>query len=81
MLVICKLCYVTNKVKTNPPSRCDEWYHTQCLGIDDLEVDLIDQFVCPLCIRGPSKKMTRALPTITYPPPNSQSQSTTQDNL
>lgn len=32
--------------------RCDEWYHTQCLNINDLEVDLIDQFVCPPCVMG-----------------------------
>ena len=37
---------------SNHHGRCDEWYHTQCLDMDDLEVDLIDQFVCPLCIKG-----------------------------
>lgn len=29
---------------------CDEWYHTQCVDMPDLEVDLVDQFICPLCI-------------------------------
>ncbi|KAF8912703.1 hypothetical protein CPB84DRAFT_1841149 [Gymnopilus junonius] len=30
--------------------RCDEWYHTQCVHMPDLEVDLVDQFICPLCV-------------------------------
>ncbi|KAF7970596.1 hypothetical protein HWV62_23609 [Athelia sp. TMB] len=29
--------------------RCDEWYHTACVGVSDAEVDLIDQFICPPC--------------------------------
>ena len=34
--------------------RCDEWYHMQCLGMSDLEVDLVDQFFCPACIESKS---------------------------
>ncbi|KAF8898695.1 hypothetical protein BD779DRAFT_1464807 [Infundibulicybe gibba] len=30
--------------------RCDEWYHTQCVHMPDSEVDLVDQFICPICI-------------------------------
>ncbi|KAJ7631044.1 hypothetical protein FB45DRAFT_917282 [Roridomyces roridus] len=30
--------------------KCDEWYHTQCVEMPDLVVDLVDQFFCPLCI-------------------------------
>ncbi|KAF9569613.1 hypothetical protein CPC08DRAFT_652413 [Agrocybe pediades] len=30
--------------------KCDEWYHTQCVQMPDLEVDLVDQFICPPCI-------------------------------
>ncbi|KAJ3511298.1 hypothetical protein NLJ89_g4178 [Agrocybe chaxingu] len=30
--------------------RCDDWYHTQCVNMPDLEVDLVDQFICPPCI-------------------------------
>ncbi|KAI0257633.1 hypothetical protein BJV78DRAFT_1116378 [Lactifluus subvellereus] len=30
--------------------RCDEWYHTSCVNMPDLEVDLVDQFICPLCV-------------------------------
>lgn len=30
--------------------KCDEWYHTQCVDMPDLEVDLVDQFICPPCI-------------------------------
>jgi COMPASS component SPP1 len=33
-------------------SRCDEWYHTQCVNIPDLEVDLVDQFICPPCVES-----------------------------
>lgn len=32
--------------------RCDEWYHTQCVDMPDLEVDLVDQFICPPCIES-----------------------------
>ncbi|TFK89792.1 hypothetical protein K466DRAFT_574632 [Polyporus arcularius HHB13444] len=46
---ICKTSYDEDKVMI-ACDRCDEWYHTQCLNIDDLEVDLIDQFVCPPCV-------------------------------
>ncbi|KAF9456367.1 hypothetical protein BDZ94DRAFT_1177874, partial [Collybia nuda] len=31
--------------------RCDEWYHTQCVNMSDLEVDLVDQFICPPCVK------------------------------
>ncbi|KAK7463614.1 COMPASS (complex proteins associated with Set1p) component [Stygiomarasmius scandens] len=31
-------------------TKCDEWYHTQCVDIPDHQVDLIDQFFCPPCI-------------------------------
>ncbi|KAJ7254067.1 hypothetical protein B0H12DRAFT_1115786 [Mycena haematopus] len=31
--------------------KCDEWYHTQCVEMPDLVVDLVDQFFCPLCIQ------------------------------
>ncbi|GLB36191.1 putative PHD-finger [Lyophyllum shimeji] len=30
--------------------RCDDWYHTQCVNMPELEVDLVDQFFCPPCI-------------------------------
>ncbi|KAI9063027.1 hypothetical protein FKP32DRAFT_1652056 [Trametes sanguinea] len=46
---ICKTHYDEDKVMI-ACDRCDEWYHTQCLNMNDLEVDLIDQFVCPPCI-------------------------------
>jgi COMPASS component SPP1 len=32
--------------------RCDEWYHTACVNVPDLEVDLIDQFFCPPCVES-----------------------------
>lgn len=42
-------------------SRCDEWFHMQCLGMSDLEVDLVDQFFCPACIQ--SKLLERIVST------------------
>ncbi|KAI0639360.1 hypothetical protein C8Q77DRAFT_1213944 [Trametes polyzona] len=48
---ICKTSYDEDKVMI-ACDRCDEWYHTQCLNMNDLEVDLIDQFVCPPCIKA-----------------------------
>ncbi|PFH54515.1 hypothetical protein AMATHDRAFT_44374 [Amanita thiersii Skay4041] len=44
--------------------RCDEWYHTQCVDMSDLVVDLVDQFFCPICIE---KNPTLLLQT-TYKP-------------
>jgi len=32
--------------------RCDEWYHMNCLNMPDLEVDLVDQFICPVCVQN-----------------------------
>ncbi|KAI0778144.1 hypothetical protein BD413DRAFT_600957 [Trametes elegans] len=48
---ICKTRYDEDKVMI-ACDRCDEWYHTRCLNMNDLEVDLIDQFVCPICIKA-----------------------------
>ncbi|KAI0374210.1 hypothetical protein BV20DRAFT_936099 [Pilatotrama ljubarskyi] len=48
---ICKTKYDEDKVMI-ACDRCDEWYHTRCLKMNDLEVDLIDQFVCPPCIKA-----------------------------
>ncbi|KAI8995590.1 hypothetical protein BD414DRAFT_410362 [Trametes punicea] len=48
---ICKTSYDEDRVMI-ACDRCDEWYHTQCLNMNDLEVDLIDQFVCPPCIKA-----------------------------
>jgi COMPASS component SPP1 len=31
---------------------CDDWYHMSCLGMPDLEVDLVDQFFCPVCVES-----------------------------
>lgn len=39
-------------------SRCDEWYHTQCVNMPDLEVDLVDQFICPPCVERMSLRST-----------------------
>ncbi|KAH9849799.1 hypothetical protein C2E23DRAFT_736690, partial [Lenzites betulinus] len=48
---VCKTSYDEDRVMI-ACDRCDEWYHTQCLNMNDLEVDLIDQFVCPPCIKA-----------------------------
>ncbi|EIW86670.1 hypothetical protein CONPUDRAFT_161369 [Coniophora puteana RWD-64-598 SS2] len=46
---ICKTHYDEDRVMI-ACDRCDEWYHTQCVKMPDLEVDLVDQFICPICI-------------------------------
>ncbi|KAI5124671.1 hypothetical protein M0805_004279 [Coniferiporia weirii] len=46
---VCKTKYDEDRVMI-ACDRCDEWYHTQCVNMPDLEVDLVDQFVCPNCI-------------------------------
>lgn len=33
---------------------CDEWYHTQCVGMPDLEADLVDQFIYLPCVGSTS---------------------------
>lgn len=30
-------------------NRCDEWYHTSCMGMKDEQAELVDMFVCPHC--------------------------------
>jgi COMPASS component SPP1 len=46
---ICETKYDDEKVMI-ACDRCDEWYHTSCVNIRDLQVDLVDQFICPLCV-------------------------------
>lgn len=46
---ICKTKYDDERVMI-ACDRCDEWYHTSCVHMPDLEVDLVDQFICPLCV-------------------------------
>ncbi|GJE86068.1 PHD-type domain-containing protein [Phanerochaete sordida] len=46
---ICRTPYDEDRVMI-ACDRCDEWYHTQCVKMPDLEVDLVDQFICPICV-------------------------------
>ncbi|CCO34591.1 Set1 complex component spp1 Short=Set1C component spp1 [Rhizoctonia solani AG-1 IB] len=46
---VCKTRYDENKVMI-ACDRCDDWYHPNCVNLSELDVDLIDQFVCPLCV-------------------------------
>ncbi|KAG6878408.1 hypothetical protein C0993_007590 [Termitomyces sp. T159_Od127] len=46
---VCKTTYDEDRFMI-ACDRCDEWYHTQCVNMPDLEVDLVDQFICPPCI-------------------------------
>ncbi|EIN13703.1 hypothetical protein PUNSTDRAFT_79448 [Punctularia strigosozonata HHB-11173 SS5] len=48
---ICKTQYDEDRIMI-ACDRCDEWYHTQCLKMPDLEVDLVDQFICPICVKN-----------------------------
>ncbi|KAF8626522.1 hypothetical protein AX15_004827 [Amanita polypyramis BW_CC] len=47
---VCKTRYDEDRLMI-ACDRCDEWYHTQCVNISDLVVDLVDQFFCPTCIQ------------------------------
>ncbi|CAE6380694.1 unnamed protein product [Rhizoctonia solani] len=46
---VCKTRYDENKVMI-ACDRCDDWYHPNCVNLREFDVDLIDQFVCPLCV-------------------------------
>ncbi|KAH8835781.1 hypothetical protein DL96DRAFT_1455440 [Flagelloscypha sp. PMI_526] len=46
---ICQTPYDEDKVMI-ACDRCDEWYHTNCVDMQDLGVELVDQFYCPPCI-------------------------------
>lgn len=46
---ICKTRYDDERVMI-ACDRCDEWYHTSCVNMPDLQIDLVDQFICPLCV-------------------------------
>ncbi|KAF8745555.1 hypothetical protein AX14_006878 [Amanita brunnescens Koide BX004] len=47
---ICKTKYDEGRLMI-ACDKCDEWYHTQCVNMSDLVVDLVDQFFCPMCIQ------------------------------
>ncbi|KAI6136673.1 hypothetical protein F5141DRAFT_42911 [Pisolithus sp. B1] len=47
---VCKTGYDEDRVMI-ACDRCDEWYHTQCVNMPDLEIDLVDQFTCPPCVK------------------------------
>ncbi|KAG6336952.1 hypothetical protein ID866_2146 [Astraeus odoratus] len=47
---VCKTQYDEDRVMI-ACDRCDEWYHTQCVNMPDLEIDLVDQFICPPCVK------------------------------
>ncbi|KAK7694611.1 hypothetical protein QCA50_001797 [Cerrena zonata] len=57
---VCKTPYDEDRVMI-ACDRCDEWYHTQCVQMPDDEVDLVDQFICPICIAN-----NPGLPRTTY---------------
>jgi len=46
---ICKTRYEEDKTMIGC-DRCDDWYHTSCVDMPDHIVDLVDEFVCPICI-------------------------------
>ncbi|KAF7320280.1 PHD-type domain-containing protein [Mycena kentingensis (nom. inval.)] len=55
---ICKTTYDEDRFMI-ACDKCDEWYHTQCVDMPDLVVDLVDQFFCPPCIaKNPDLSLT-----------------------
>ncbi|KAK2461885.1 hypothetical protein APHAL10511_006348 [Amanita phalloides] len=75
---VCKTKYDEDRVMI-ACDKCDEWYHTQCVNMSDLVVDLVDQFFCPLCIqRNPQALLKttyklRCLNGLKHPNPGSSS--------
>ncbi|THH06100.1 hypothetical protein EW145_g4324 [Phellinidium pouzarii] len=73
---ICKTKYDEDRVMI-ACDRCDEWYHTACVKMPDLEIDLVDQFVCPNCVaQNPSLRLSttykqRCFTGLSHPKPNS----------
>ncbi|KAH0838335.1 hypothetical protein J3R83DRAFT_6614 [Lanmaoa asiatica] len=47
---VCKTRYDEDRMMI-ACDRCDEWFHTLCVNMPDLEIDLVDQFICPPCIQ------------------------------
>lgn len=35
-------------------SRCEDWYHPECVQIPEAHVELVDQFICPNCEKSTS---------------------------
>lgn len=55
---VCKTQYDEDRMMI-ACDRCDEWYHTQCVNVSDVEIDLVDQFMCPPCVkRNPELRTT-----------------------
>ena len=38
--------------------RCDNWYHNDCVGIEEDSVELVDIFICPSCQTDADKQTT-----------------------
>ncbi|TRM66380.1 hypothetical protein BD626DRAFT_487620 [Schizophyllum amplum] len=73
---ICRTLYDEN-LNMIACDRCDDWYHTICVDLADHEVELVDQFICPLCIEKHPKLhlqttyKQRCLNGLRHPNPNS----------
>ena len=57
IMIACDRCVAVNRCVaicsyTFGLHSCDEWYHTSCVNMPDLEVDLVDQFICPVCVES-----------------------------
>ncbi|CEH12203.1 Uncharacterized PHD Zn-finger protein [Ceraceosorus bombacis] len=45
---VCKALYDEERMMI-ACDRCDEWYHTSCMDMDDAKAELVDMFICPVC--------------------------------
>ncbi|KAF8516218.1 hypothetical protein BU17DRAFT_51126 [Hysterangium stoloniferum] len=45
---LCRKPYEEDKVMI-ACDRCDEWYHPACVSMPEVEVDLVDMFICEKC--------------------------------
>ena len=34
------------------PSSCDDWFHPNCIGLEEYQCELLEHFYCEPCQRG-----------------------------
>ncbi|RCH84881.1 hypothetical protein CU098_003424 [Rhizopus stolonifer] len=62
---VCQTCYDATKFMI-ACDRCDDWFHGECIGIDEKESEFIDLYFCDTCWQVTGKK-TSWKPTCANP--------------
>ncbi|CAO1631988.1 unnamed protein product [Parajaminaea phylloscopi] len=60
---ICKTMYDEERMMI-ACDRCDEWYHTLCMKMNDEQAQLVDLFICPRCEQHTSDRTTYKPPCL-----------------